>query len=109
MKPVEIKVKGIKCDNQECGYRNDTVRLEDFDKWLNAPCPNCGSNLLTQKDFDTIKVIVKLTKIFNNPFVRIPYGIFNWIFNGGKHQYARAHMNGSGSIKIEKLKEGEII
>lgn len=108
MKPVETKVKGIKCDNPGCDYRNEDVKLEDFSNWLNVSCPKCGSNLLTQKDYDTIKVIVRLTKILNNSFIRYPFEIFNWIFNGGKRRYVRAHLDGSGKIKIEKLKEGDL-
>jgi hypothetical protein len=47
---AEISISGIKCDN--CDYRDDTVLFVDYPKWVNKPCPKCGENLLTQKDYD---------------------------------------------------------
>ncbi len=45
-----LKISGIKCDN--CSYKDDSVKFEDYLEWLNKPCPDCGENLLTQKDYD---------------------------------------------------------
>lgn len=44
-----VKVTGIKCDTDGCDYHNDDVIK--YRKWINKPCPKCGANLLTVKDF----------------------------------------------------------
>lgn len=62
---LKIKVGGIKCDNKECDFKDMGVLYEDYPKWLNRPCPKCGSNLLTQQDFDTVKVLMDMTDIVN--------------------------------------------
>ena len=49
-----IKIKnlgGIKCDNPNCNYKDESVRSEEYYKWINKPCPICGHNLLTGKDY----------------------------------------------------------
>ncbi|EKS4344819.1 hypothetical protein QB607_002815 [Clostridium botulinum] len=62
---IEINISGIKCDNPECDFRDDNALLEDYDKWLNKPCPKCGANLLTQADYDNTKAIVEIAKTMN--------------------------------------------
>jgi len=50
---MKEKIKGIKCDNPDCDFVDDSVTWDDYDKtvseWLNRPCPKCGTNLLTQE------------------------------------------------------------
>lgn len=60
---MELKIKGIKCDR--CDYKNENVRFEEYEKWLNKPCPKCRANLLTQEDLFSVKTLVNLTNIFN--------------------------------------------
>lgn len=51
-KNIEIKKDpGIQCDNPKCDFRDNTVKLDELEKWLNKPCPKCGENLLTEEDF----------------------------------------------------------
>lgn len=45
---LRIQIRGIKCDNPNCDFSDMTVKYEDYDKWLNKPCPKCGHNLLTK-------------------------------------------------------------
>lgn len=54
---------GLKCDNQSCDFVDISIAIEDYDKWLNAPCPKCGANLLTQEDLDAVKMIIVLSKL----------------------------------------------
>lgn len=65
---VKANISGIKCDNKECSYRDDAVKCEDYGDWLNKPCPECGSNLLTESDY---VVVLRMLKIVNrlNTFV----------------------------------------
>lgn len=65
MNSLKINIGGIKCDNKECGFNDMTVLFEDYANWLNKPCPKCGSNLLTQQDFDTVKILMDITEIVN--------------------------------------------
>jgi hypothetical protein len=63
-----IRVGGIKCDNINCDYRNDTIPFSDYAKWVNKPCPKCGENLLTERDYkDTLRIY----KVFSNPVARL--------------------------------------
>lgn len=65
MNSLKINVGGIKCDNKACDFNDMAVPFEDYGKWLNKPCPKCGSNLLTQQDFDILKVLMDVTGIIN--------------------------------------------
>lgn len=40
-----VIVKGIKCDNPECDFKDMSVNFEDYKNWVNRPCPKCGTNL----------------------------------------------------------------
>ena len=65
MNSLKINIGGIKCDNKECDFTEMSVLFEDYDKWLNKPCPKCGCNLLTQQDFDTTKTLMDITRMIN--------------------------------------------
>ena len=63
-KAITTIVQGIKCDNPECDYKDMSVKYEDYPKWIDKPCPCCGSNLLTKRDYNVTKLMVKLSSIF---------------------------------------------
>lgn len=63
---IESVVGGLKCDAEGCDYRDDTVTLASYPEWLNKPCPLCGANLLTQKDFDEVNRLLALTAKINS-------------------------------------------
>lgn len=60
---IEFKGGGIKCDY--CEYRNDTVQVDDYDNWLNKPCPDCGKNLLTKDDLERTNRLIGMAKWYN--------------------------------------------
>ena len=63
---IEIKeMGGLKCDNPSCDWRNDDIKVEDYENYIDYPCPKCGSNVLTMKDYKSFKAILKLVKVFN--------------------------------------------
>ena len=64
-KLIRYRVKGIKCDNPKCDYRDDSVRLRDYAKWLNRPCPKCGRSLLTQADLDAVRTMGDAVGVVN--------------------------------------------
>lgn len=53
-KIMSYEISGIKCDTDWCGWRDDNAKVEDYQSWLNKPCPKCGQNLLTEKDFTAV-------------------------------------------------------
>lgn len=57
---MEIQLGGIKCDNKDCGYRDDSIVFDQYRDFINKPCPKCGENLLTQEDFDLAEQLHEL-------------------------------------------------
>jgi predicted nucleic-acid-binding Zn-ribbon protein len=54
-KLIEIQQENlIECDNKNCDYviKNPTKDPnENVKRFVNMPCPKCGDNLLTEKDY----------------------------------------------------------
>lgn len=91
---MDVYIHGIQCDNPNCDFKDKTVKYEDYPKWVNKPCPKCGCNLLTEKDYNICKAIVSITKLFNKlPHVK------------GKRKKIRIKTNGNGINEI--IDEGE--
>jgi hypothetical protein len=70
---ANLKIYGIKCDKTHCNYRDMDVQFEDYPKYINKPCPLCGTSLLTQEEYDkcvkSYKVMGFLEKLkWINPF-----------------------------------------
>lgn len=61
--PVELNIYGIKCD--ACDYYDMSVKVDEYPKWINKPCPKCGENLLTEADYNNVKMLMEITKIVN--------------------------------------------
>lgn len=58
-------IRGLSCDNEACGYRNESVELVDYEDYVNEKCPDCGESLLTPEDHAQIKsllVILDMTR-----------------------------------------------
>lgn len=95
-KALTLDIHGIKCDNKDCNYKDMSVKMEDYDKWLNKPCPECGQNLLTQEDYDISNEFVKLTNMINK--------IFPGPINDEPLFKTEIEMNGSGKFKLGEIK-----
>ncbi|EGT5649376.1 hypothetical protein [Clostridium botulinum] len=93
---IELNIKGIKCDNPNCDYKNDKVEFKDYEKWLNKSCPKCGSNLLTKEDLETTKSLINMANILNRVLPK----------QNDKEERIKAsiEMNGTGKVDL-KLKE----
>jgi hypothetical protein len=61
----EFRIFGIKCDTEHCNYHDDEVKFEDYPKYINSKCPVCGSNLLTQQDYNKCLKMYKAVEIAN--------------------------------------------
>ncbi len=96
MKAATLKISGIKCDNPTCDYKDENVSLHEYELWLNKPCPCCGENLLTEEDYNTVKLMAAMVQIANEapqpmnnvdePIVEVSVG-----------------MNGTGSVIIDDI------
>lgn len=84
---------GIKCDNPECDFADANVEIEDYINWLNKPCPICGSNLLTQQDYDNVHKILEAVNFVNENFEIVE--------SEDKENTLSFHMNGSGEVVAE--------
>ena len=65
-KNIEFTSKGLKCDNEKCDWKDETIQFEDFDQWLNKPCPKCGENLLTQEDYNNSMLMLDVVNFINS-------------------------------------------
>jgi hypothetical protein len=63
---VEIIENGLKCDNEQCDYKDTTIKSVDFEKWIGVGCPKCGDNLLTREDFVNIRTLEMVVALTNS-------------------------------------------
>ena len=63
---VENTTDGVQCDN--CDYKEEyevdfsASYQKGLKKYLNKPCPKCGANLLTKKDYtDAVQLMKTIT------------------------------------------------
>lgn len=47
---IPFEENGLKCDAPGCKWVDNTVKFDDFEKWIDQPCPICGANVLTAGD-----------------------------------------------------------
>lgn len=90
---ITIEVSGLKCDAPNCDYYDHEAKYENYEKYVNKPCPKCGANLLTEADMRTCKLMEAAAAVVNAT-TTVPDGSRNTI-------RTRMHMNGSGKIRPE--------
>ncbi|GLY11382.1 hypothetical protein [Pseudobacillus badius] len=61
---IKLNIYGIKCD--ACDFGDSSVKVEDYPEWVNKPCPECGANLLTEADYNNVKMLMRSAKIANS-------------------------------------------
>lgn len=57
---------GLKCDAEHCTFEDKTIPFEEYPNWINAPCPECGENLLTQEDYNNAKALKNSINLVNS-------------------------------------------
>jgi hypothetical protein len=95
-----MKITGIKCDNKTCDYNDDSIKKEEYLAFINKPCPKCGCNLLTQKDYDTVMLLDKITNSFPMRALEKVMSLF-----GAKTKHMEINMDGSGKVAMEEIKD----
>lgn len=102
-KLIETSIKDlIVCDNPNCDFTIPSKTgdaNEDIKRYVNVPCPKCGQNLLTEKDYLNSQKVMNIVNFINK--------YFSWLtifsFRNSKKQTILVHAyNG---IKIEKLNQ----
>lgn len=90
---LEINISGIKCDNPNCDYDDMSIKVEEYEQWLNKPCPKCGENLLTEDDYRNTQFLLEVTKIANKIYPKIE--------DDEKIVTMSVKMNGTGDMKLD--------
>lgn len=98
-KNIVLDVKGIKCDDPGCDYIDNESEIGDYKDWINVPCPKCGASLLTEEDYQAVKILVSLTEAANK--LEIPAKDKEDLYQ------LEVKMNGSGTINFGELKKKE--
>jgi hypothetical protein len=62
---IEVRSGGLQCDSPTCDWTDPTIQVDDYPKWLNAPCPKCGENVLTEEDLTNTLTLRNLVNLFN--------------------------------------------
>lgn len=77
---IKMTVSGLQCDVPGCGYNDPTIKEEEYEKYIDYPCPTCGAKLLTRADYELVKSvrdqITELNKQdldLSNPLNKIKY------------------------------------
>lgn len=63
-----IQIAGLQCDADGCDYEDLNINVNEYNKYVNAPCPKCGANLLTEADYETVKVIAGIVDTLNEEY-----------------------------------------
>lgn len=61
---ITHEIKGIQCDNPQCDWKDMEAEF-DVEKWLNAPCPECGSNLFTDEAHAELNAMLAMVDVVN--------------------------------------------
>lgn len=101
---ISFTAGGIKCDT--CDFKESAVTADSYPQWLNKPCPWCGDNLLTEKDYASLNLMIKIIKVTNAilfPFVAISDSV-RWVLNKpAPDKQVRLNMDGTGTIKVKEV------
>lgn len=92
---LQVSIGGIKCDNPNCNYADQSVEFKDYPNWVNKPCPICGENLLTEQDFKTCNFIYNLAQKLNRILPKVSDE------DETKKAKAIMHFDGSGKVDID--------
>lgn len=65
---IEMNIRGLKCDNPKCDYMDMTIKVEEYETYLNAKCPKCGEILLTEADYRNTKFLLGMVDLANKIF-----------------------------------------
>jgi hypothetical protein len=91
-KAIEYEIKGLKCDNPECDFVDMNIPFEEYESYVNKPCPKCGQPLLTEADFASSVLVATMVDNLNKFLPPTP--------EGAKIGHAFINMGGDGSMEM---------
>ena len=94
---MKLEIRGLKCDNPECGWQDLDIPMDDYEKWLDVPCPLCGWPVLTKEDMRAVKTMLKLR---DSKIVKFLDRIGKAF--GSKEKRYRGEMDGTGKITFSE-------
>jgi hypothetical protein len=62
-KNVQYELNGLRCD--ECDWKDETIPLDDYEKWLDKPCPKCGAIVLTHEQLGYLYMMIEIADVMN--------------------------------------------
>ena len=65
-KNIEFQGGGVQCDNPKCDYVDPDVPIDQYEEWVNKPCPKCGENLFTEDDYIKFQLMLKAMDFVNS-------------------------------------------
>lgn len=95
---IEATIVGLKCDAEGCDYRNDDIPCDEYELWIDTPCPECGASLLTQADFELVQTLTAFSDAINDIF---PPGSFP---DDEPRAEFQVKMDGSGIPQVGEIK-----
>lgn len=124
-KNIEFKQSGLKCDNPKCNWIDETIKHEDYIKYVNTACPKCGENVLTEEDFNSSQFLIdaidyvntlndeelkSLSSIFDietlkeSSFLKDAEGL-DILDNSKEEDKVSIEFSSRGKIKVTKIKK----
>lgn len=102
MEVIKIKqMGGLKCDNPNCNYHDDSISVNDYPNYINKPCPYCGCNLLTEADYKSVKRILKTVNTINRLYNFLPKFVKKVDRQKGSESEMNIDFNGTGKPNIK--------
>ena len=101
-KRIEEVGNGLKCDNPECDWKDETIKSDDMEKYLNAPCPKCGENILTEQDYKNTKLVLSMVDFINN-LTEEEFELLSDKEIENPKQKVIMHINTHKEIKVERI------
>ena len=92
---IEANIGGLKCDNSICEYKDESIKVEEYEGYINHPCPECGSPLLTQADYDQVQNILRVLNMFSE----LPQDAVAETANGQQAKIS-FELNGTGEMNM---------
>ena len=63
---VEQIEGGLQCDNLGCNWKDTNIKVSEYEDYLNAPCPKCGENILTEEDYFNAMKFISIVEFVNS-------------------------------------------
>lgn len=101
---LEFTGGGLKCDNPDCDFVDMSIPINDYKKWVNAPCPKCGANLLTKQDYRLVKLFRGIARTVNFIYFFIPK---KWLKKKLEQKYGEFNENDRATMSIKFDGTGE--